>query len=579
MSATRHILDRLQPSESSALLALPDNHRIADIPARLLVVNDTEPLLDGIAGAAEDDAPIILNTADYARPDTLEEEFIWDWPRVFLSALTSGAVLLEPLLAYFLYDAIKGLSEAILNEFGVEDSLPWLMVIFNVISAFLVINNVVGTVSAMDLPEEIQRLLQKNPPIAENDRVTQAGRIFTYVNRGLALPSAAIFAASNAIAIAYLSENPIVRWLAGSAAISIEVITYHILSARTISDHSTQFVERLTNQTSTTLRALKSPLKTLEVVLESLALLGYKGISSGFIMHQLLKRVFNIEENNPYMLPAIATAVAFTLYGTTFSSVAPVHRKIFKERWNQLTPEEVAKGKAGAIGWIKDILLAGMRGAGVGWMMQRFIPGDAGLKFGLAIPTSSLLFLHKLYVLHRTRCRENAYRLHKKELIRSGRVQLTDEELNDRVKLFDKIAEHYRSPRFERLITAINAGSGAAKWIAFVGFLTTLQKTLDLNGMPLQLTSLDRAFLALAFGTATILATQAGSIPSREGVMSSLYTKFKIGPPTEKIAEACMPSRVLATMYSPKAAWQLQVMRKKELELEQIDRQAYQQLP
>lgn len=557
MSATRSpSLDSEQASENAPLITAVTAPTYGGTNADLVPV-EVE------AAASPDEDTIVINTADYVKPTPpFEEDFFWDWQSLLLGACRTGANLLEPLMAYFLYQSISEIGTTLAEETGIGSTLPWLLVMFNVITAFLVATHALNNMSSVNIPEDVMALCNHSGPDEQPPTHPNVIRALTVVNNLLSVPSIGLFAASNALAIAYLSENTIIRWIAGTSVTGL-ALTSFLLFDNDVKKHTREFIERITDKKSNLVKIVHSPLLSAEVAVEALSNMLHHAIGAGYITQQLLKRLLSIAGSHPITLPLIASASVLAAYNTAITSTLPIHHDYFNKEWQVLRNEELQQTPLRIHDWLANVFLAATRGAGTAYLSWKFIPGHIALKAGLALTTGLLTFSHNLYALTYKTRHKLAYRQHQRQQQLERHTFSPDDDSNA-TTVFDRLAKEYQTPNLRRVVTVMNGGAGAARWFSFVGTLLSLKTALKENGIPVPFELLDILFLALGWGTATIFANKAAYELHTRETWAYWRTSWNIGPPNERIAQKCLPSRVVQSLFYPKSHYPLLTLHKAE---------------
>ena len=347
----------------------------------------------------------------------------------------------------------------------------------------------------------------------------------------------------------YLSPNTAIRWTVGSLLVLTGMCSDVFFSGQNIARHSRDFISRLTCERPTLSRILGSPAKSLEVFVQMLSYMAYKGIGTAYITRQLLQ-VAGLSLTNPCVLPLIATSAALTVYATGFQDARTIHRTFFDPKWNTLSLDDIKNTTLNLKRWLKDIMVASSRSLGLGWICFRFGPEDLSGKIALTSAISLVSFVHTLYVMHHRHIRELAYRRRRQELISMGDHQI-DFETKTPDTLFNQIREHYETTGLKRVVSVINASAGIANLISFIGFLSQLKETLGENGLSVPLNLVDLLFLTLGWGTVTVFVEK---VKDKEGIIKNLTSykaKWTVGAPTDKIKKEYFLTRGIHTLFYP----------------------------
>jgi len=446
----------------------------------------------------------------------------------------------------------------------------------NVITIFLVTTHTLNNMSSVNVTEDAEIAHEEIRSHRELTGHSLAAHRLAIASRILSLPSMGLSAAANAVAIAYLSDNPAVRWVVGTGTTALGLAALALFETD-VNKHSEALINRLINSKKALINIVKSPLLSLEVCIEALSNITYRAISAGYITQQLLKKLLGLTGNHAAILPLIATAAALTSYNTAFSHILPIQQAYFNEEWRTLRENIVRQTRVTIRDWITNALFALTRGAGTAWFCYRFTPGPIALKISLAAASGLAASLHNFYALM-VKCRyEIAFQQYQQRQ-RVERLAILDENTTA-AKLFNQLAREYQTPSLNRTVLAMNMGASTAKWLAFVGFLLSLQQALMEQGITVPLNLYDTLFLALGWGTATIFADKAAYERSTRDVWTYWRAKYHIGAPNQAIAQQCLPSRIVQTLFYPKKHYPLLTLQRAEQAHEEQDLHRFQMEP
>ena len=425
----------------------------------------------------------------------------------FYKTLTVSSVIVDLIFVVFMFNAVREAVTRGLDEAGIENEL--LENLLMIAGYFFSGMNTIGdtlAVNPVEDAEDISTLSSKTLKKELEDAgkcESIATRSLTLINQSLAQASYMVGASGDAVAFAYLASNTIYRWGTGIPVTLLGIIYYNMLTRVAINEHAHEFVHRLTAKESTLIKAIKSPAKTLEVIIQSLSNGIYRGVGFGYIMEQLLTTLFEKKEGDPSNVYFISAAALATLYVTLFSRTLNVHKKVFstidrtKVSKDILSRSEVSKFN------LADIMLTTLRAIPASILLHKYSGiSNPIIDYASSSALGLLLMAHGLYVRYGMRLDQAvAQELKKEQLL--GDISPTLEPKSS-AELFDAIQETLKTDKLRNIVTILNVCGRAARSIVLFGFITVLNDSLKQRGIDLKLDFLSLACLHQLWGNTTL---------------------------------------------------------------------------
>ncbi len=401
--------------------------------------------------------------------------------KIFYLMLTNGAAYISNVFhgiffAVAAHAAVKGT----LTEFGVEIG-GWNYLVITSIAGLALLSTICDA-SITNPPESARYLLnQKNSDLEEkllkdlSPFVKKIAKTLGYINKGVLLYFIIFNAASDILPISYITSDLRVIITIAIPLVSLStVFLYVLLSART-QEHTYEFIRRLLNKNeSMLLNALKSSVKSSEVILQSLSTAMNQAIANGNIVAQVLTYMFRMPNNAAYRM-LIYSGVGVGLYSSLFSRVLNVHGQFFNMEFGKIPTDILRKTSVSKIGIGFDVVMTSLRAFPAGVLIYRYSSNN---KFLISIPISLILAGHSLYVRYINRFYQSALENYNIELKKSSH----DENIElSSIKMFNIISEAYKTPRLQTMVKVFNIGGRVCGSLSFLGFLFYLNEALNIK--------------------------------------------------------------------------------------------------
>ncbi len=414
-----------------------------------------------------------------------EEKILSPYKRHFYKTLTVGCIILDTPYAFVLIVAIFGALRYLLGEWGVEGILVdiismTLACILSTLNAGCdaLLPNPIESAETLATPSQDNRLDRK----IKKSNPYKKGLIKSLIFTNLAIGNLTYIVGSffNALPLAYVSSSPWALWLPGIPIAGLTVLYFNLISWEPIKEHAYEFIHRLIDsKNSTIINALRAPIQSLEVLIQSLSNAVYKGVSFGYIAHQFLQLFFRMEEEDPKNLPYIYLTAALTFYITLFSRTLNVHREIFNEQWKLLPQGVLNSTRVSIKGSAFDILMTTLRAAPTSILLYRHGSANKPVNLSISLIAGCLVLFHGLYVRYHKRLNETALQ-ENSALMQRLLVSSSASESNDSNSetTFDRITEYYKTENLKKINGWANLGARIGRSAAFLGFLIDLNKLL-----------------------------------------------------------------------------------------------------
>lgn len=399
--------------------------------------------------------------------------------------LAIASILIDPLYSYFLFTAIYSVIEYSQEEAGLNNKF-W-EILFTSLAAFFTIMNFISDITLVNPIEEAEVItssidenfegdlnLIDSPPCKQ--KFVKSVVVF---NQLTANSTYLINAGSSVLSVAYLTSLPELRWGIGLPVIILNVVYYNMLNRSKIKEHTYKFMKIILNlrDLNPTI-IIKSPLKSLEVIIQILAKAIYSGISTGYVMKQILSEfIYKGEKQSSLSNDLILYAILTTFYNTIFSRSLNVQRKFFNSEFDDVSSNFLKEAKVGCFELLKDGIISATRSISASVLLFRHGPENFPLNITLTASLGILTMSHNFYVKYNNRLYEVALSLKKRN---NSQIINIDKELSSE-KLFDLIKEQLKTPKLKKIVSFINSGMILANWIAFLGFLMSLNEVLKAN--------------------------------------------------------------------------------------------------
>ncbi len=410
--------------------------------------------------------------------------------RELYQGITLASVLFNPLFAIFLYMAISSAVDESRSELNLEDKF-WeiFFVLLNVsISSLSGISDVI-VVNPIEETEELLKALGENQLTERLNNLSicerRAIKSFNFFNQVVGNSVFLVGSASAALSLTYVSSSTGLRLGLGVPVTVLSHIYLNMLSRAKIDEHSYQLLHRLLDKRESMLiKAFKTPLQSLEVLIQVLVNALNRGITYGYIMNQVLKAY--IDENNTsqnVVTSLISYATASSFYTFLVSRTLNVHKQFFNPQFAELPAELLKNTRVSFLGNLVDVIMTLLRAGAASTLLFRHGPKNIPVNIFLTTLLGLFLTVHGLYVRHKNRLYQTALNVKLKQSINELRIgeQQAENTLTPE-KMFDLIKEQFKVRNSIRIsATIINAGSRLADWFSFLGFLTTLNRLIGTN--------------------------------------------------------------------------------------------------
>jgi len=495
------------------------------------------------------------------------------WQRILTLMLTCAAVGIDTLFPYFLFVACDSITDKTLEEIGINNE--GMHIAFNAFTILLIMMNFISDSTAVNPIESAENALDmlhnSNEPLQDYKR--NSVKTLTLFNQMVSLPSFAIGAASDALTIAYLSSRLGVQLSLGIPVILLGVTYYYMFSGHNLRKHAGATIHEITHGFPSIKRIWRAPARFSEANLRILSNIVYRGIAFSYITNQVLETVFKQSGSDPLSLWLIFGVMGITVYVTAQSRSLQVYGRFFKPNYAEVPKDILANIKMSKKGIFIDLITSLARGVPLGVILYRHSPFVHKYLMTLfSIGTGVVVTAHNFYALHQTRKLDIAlakYVGNKAQEIVDLDQQKISFHQKSSTELFDAIAAHYKTNTLENITSIINFGARAARWIAFIGFLTSLQQVFNENGVQLQLDFNDILCLATLWGIPTLAAD--GEVFQNEFRENWSYycAKIKIGAPNQQAAKRMLPIRALTAFFTAKSQFKLERLQPVLQELEE----------
>jgi len=485
------------------------------------------------------------------------------WQKILTRALTCGAITLEPLFSYFLYFACTNIIDETFSEFGIKNKN--LQLIVNVSMIALVAISFINNVTAVNPIEEAENLLEilhSSKPQESNCEQSSAN-ILAKFNQIASFPYFIVTAAADAITIGYMSPRLGVQLGLGVPATLLSTTYLYMLYGHNLRKHAEETISEIKKCFPSLKRLWQAPARLLEANLQVCSSIIYLSVIDGYIMNELLRTIFKHDKIDKINFCLIVVVSGISIYVSLQSRTLQVYSRFFKAEYMDIPTEIITKAKPSKIGIFSDFIISFTRGGPLGIMFYRHSPfSHKFAKLAVSISTSTVVTLQNLYTLYQTRKLDSALSKHmqKKKERDSLRLQENPYQKLTSSELFDAIAENYQVNYLSNISGFINLGARVARWIAFVGYMISIQKVFEQYGIPTRLDYKDIICLASIWGIPNFAAEYKFFQAEFRENWSYYRAKFAIGAPDENIAKRPMPARALVSFFSSKKYYESKKM-------------------
>jgi hypothetical protein len=419
-------------------------------------------------------------------PVANEEKIIPGYKRCFYKTLTVSCIVLDTPFLFVLIVAIFGALRYGLTQWGLEGPLVDIISIA-LASLFAtlrsgsdaILANPIESAVIFASPSHINRLESKIKKSNPCKKILTKSLIFT--NQVIANLSYIIGSFSNTLPIAYLSSSPLAQWLPGVPIVGFTVLYFNLVYWEHIKEHAYEFIHRLVDcKNSMIINALRAPMQSLEVLIQSLSSAFFMAMSFAYVAHKVLQLFFRMEEDDPKNLPYICITAALTFYINIFYRTLNVHREIFNDQWERLPREVLNSTRVSIKGSAFDVLMTILRAAPTSTLLYRHGSANKPVNLSITIIAGCLVLFHGLYVRYLKRLNETALQktpASMQRLLFSSSIQESN-DLNSEA-IFDKITESYKTENLKKMIARANLGGRIGGSLALLGFLVDFNEILS----------------------------------------------------------------------------------------------------
>lgn len=499
--------------------------------------------------------------------------------RVFAQLLTWAAVGIEPLFAYFLYMSVANAEKKIASETGI-DEVPALGIAVQIVLIGLVAKNLIADLTSVNPVEDAEYLISpaKPPVLKPSDNYYINYETIRKIGGGVsliatfvgAIPSFANFAASDGVAIADWTDNVPVKYGLTGLVTVLGVSYYMMFSGGKLKQHALELAERIFAKDSTLLAILRSPAISLEVLIQVFSNMGYRSIAAAYIGLSLLHDVLGLPPTHAAVIPYMIVASALTFGTTAMTRVLQVKNYYLNSEFEKLEDTHFVRSTISKPGLIADAIITNTRSAAATWLMSSLITlEDQRLKYSIIAAVGVAINAHGLYVSWKTRRNQAALEYRntdeaaKKLLPDDGGVSTDEDEISatkaaepaaptEGKPAFDELVEYFNSNALNTLLTVVNGGARAARFVGFIGFLLGIERTLADNGIDLGLSFMDTVALAGLWGVPTLVADGRVYEEELRSVWKYYRAKMAIGAPTEEGDKRMAAFRFFSSIFTPK---------------------------
>src|SRR3990167_2151479 len=256
-------------------------------------------------------------------------------------ALALGSLLLDPLYSFFLFKAVCNVGDYSRDEFKITNNL-WntIFFIFSAITSLLM--STAADVLQINPIEEAEAFVDSD--VEENlsiqlNRINQTNlgrsvvKVLINLNQSVANIVYLVNSTSSAISVSYLISSRALRFAASVPIVMLNLAYNNMLTRTKVNEHTFSFLESILTQKKNLIRMISNqPLESLEVAMQILTRAFYSGVSTSYIVDQILSGFFeNSKGNRNFFMNIFVLYIAiFSCYLSIFSRSLNVKRKFFK---------------------------------------------------------------------------------------------------------------------------------------------------------------------------------------------------------------------------------------------------------
>jgi hypothetical protein len=397
--------------------------------------------------------------------------------RILYKGIAICAIALDAGFVIFLYKAMFDAGKYALKSLDADSKY-----------AEKILAGFCGVLGAVDLVGELlivnpieaaESLLPKTNPSDSNHTSRHsctdvAISSFGWFNWVLAQPTYLIGGTADAISIAYLSKSPLLKFGYGTPVTLLAFIYYNLFMQGKIEKHAEEFLKHFLNFRESILwNMLRSPGRSLEVIMQSVCNALYRSVCAAYIMDQLLRVMFD-QGNSQVIFDCVVPTFFITFYSSVFSRTLNVINKYYNPEMAKIDRNILKQTSISKLGLCIDALMTVLRAGPASILIHRYGPQNMYLNGALSIGAGLILAGQSLHVRYNLRLRETA-------ITRTSAAASSLSDENDFVT-FAELFEHKKKSNATRgtkmVATMFNVSSRVARSIAFLGFLVTLNQDI-----------------------------------------------------------------------------------------------------
>lgn len=256
-----------------------------------------------------------------------------------------------------------------------------------------------------------------------------------------------------------------------------------MLTRTKINEHSYEFISRIVDtKNSMLINCAKSPLVSFEAMIQTLINAINRSLLCAYITDQLLTQFFgnNNDHKNEVLNIFILYSSISTLYISLFSRTLNVYKQFFNPKFQEISFELLKNTQVSRFGIFVDISMGLLRGGAASVLLYKHGPTDFPANILLSISIGLCLTLQSVYSRYKSRLNQTAL---EKKLEKTMNEEIDPQVLENitSLELFDFIKETFKTKWTKRVAISLNLGERTARWLAFMGFLSTMNQLLKTN--------------------------------------------------------------------------------------------------
>ncbi|OGB83120.1 hypothetical protein A3F66_01675 [candidate division TM6 bacterium RIFCSPHIGHO2_12_FULL_32_22] len=456
--------------------------------------------------------------------------------RTILKTLTLSTILIDPLYSYFLFTAIYKVIKNTEEELGVQSN-KFIDIFFTAFIIFITTMSYLYDITVVNPIEEAEAIasledeeLDSNLQSINNLCKQKTIKIAIFTNQIIANSAYFINSTASAVSVAYLTRLNGLRWGVGIPVTLLNMIYNNMLTRRKVKTHTYKFMWEILNLFNgrSIIKMFQSPLTFLEVIIQVLTRAIYGGISTGYVMEELVAEFYENGINKASLLNGLVLyALLSAFFNDIFSRTLNVQRKFFNPQFEKLAPSILKSVRVNPSVIMVDGFLSMIRAISAGTLLYRHISTHPILKIIFVITVAGLIFSHNFYVRHSNHLKEKGLDIFESNAFINSSTEVISVDKKDTTpsKIFDFIKENLKSSKLQRNVTFINFGMITANWMAFLGFLITLNKLLK-NSTNLNLDFFDLVCIQQLWGNTSLANDSSFAQENMVENISYYYTKI-----------------------------------------------------